>query len=159
MNKVERFLRENIEDYNNIEELIKVCAHNFHISKDKISKVFKDIAVFNKSNSFLKFKQEKNNNSEIIDASSLLSSLDIVAKIKEYLNNVVKDNYIDNDVLRDKFDISREKWKEVISLQIFEARIFSYKDARSGKRTIVWSSKKGIKVAKSTISMSRYEQD
>jgi hypothetical protein len=94
---------------------------------------------------------------DIIDKKSFLGSVDIVAQILEYLDEVVKDSYVDNEKLRRKFNLGSEKWRDISRLPVMEGRTLSYND-RDGRKTTVWSSKKGIAAAKETISMARYDK-
>lgn len=93
---------------------------------------------------------------DIIDADNFINSVDIVKQIMNFLNDEVKDGYIDDEKLRRRFEISTGKWREVQRLPIFEGRIFTY-NRPNGSKATVWSSKKGISLAKNTISMARYE--
>jgi hypothetical protein len=94
---------------------------------------------------------------DIIDKKDFLGSVDVVAQILKYLDTDVKDAYIENDKLRRKFGIGTDKWRDIVRLPVTEGRSISYND-RTGRRTTVWSSKKGIDAAKETISMARYDK-
>ena len=95
---------------------------------------------------------------DIIPADQFLGKLDKVAAITKYLDDEVKDSYIEDDRLRRRFGFGKDKWRDVNSLPCFEGRVFSFLDSESGRKVTVWSSKRGIENARSTISMDRYDK-
>jgi len=94
---------------------------------------------------------------DIIDKKAFLGSVDLVAQVINYLDDVVKDAYIENEKLRRKFGIGNDKWRDIVRLPVMAGRNLAYND-RDGRKTTVWSSKKGIEAAKATISMARYDK-
>ena len=94
--------------------------------------------------------------SDIITAKEFISYIDVVQQIIVFLDNEVKDGYIENERLRRRFEIGTTKWKDIQGLPVFEGRVFVYSKP-SGSKATVWSSKQGIELARQTISMARYE--
>lgn len=103
---------------------------------------------------FLKSKNKNSN--DIMHPDDFIGGIDIVKHIMDFLNTEVKDGYIEDEKLRRHFEIGASKWNEIKRLPIWGERMFSYVKA-NGQKLVVWSSKKGIERARSTISMTRYE--
>ncbi len=95
-------------------------------------------------------------NKDVMGAEDFITGIDIVRQIMDFLNTIVKDGYIEDSKLRVKFEIGISKWNEVKRLPIWEDRVFVY-TTPTGTKATVWSSKKGIELARKTISMARYE--
>ena len=93
---------------------------------------------------------------DIIDSDEFISSIDIPRKILIFLDTEVKDGYLPNEKMKTRFKMLSSKWKEIRELPLFANRIFNY-TRPDGTRDSVWSSEKGIDLAKNTISMTRYE--
>lgn len=93
---------------------------------------------------------------DVINPEKFIAEIDIVKHVEDFLNNVVKDGYIECEKLRKRLDVSVAKWRELKTLPIFKNRRFIY-SKHTGNKTTVWSSEKGIQLAKDTISFSRYE--
>ncbi len=101
-------------------------------------------------------KIQKSSVRDIMHPDEFIGGIDIVKQVMEFLNAEVKDSYIEDEKLRRRFEITIGKWKEIKSLQVFDDRMFIYSKP-TGQKATVWSSKKGVKTAKETISMARYE--
>lgn len=99
---------------------------------------------------------EQGDPSDIIAPKEFLQDVDIISRIDNFLNKTVKNSYIPDEKLRQRFNIGKERWKEIRSTPIFLARQFTYSDLDNRKNT-VWSSEYGVEQAKQAISMSRYD--
>lgn len=77
-------------------------------------------------------------------------------RVLDFLNADVKEGYIEDEKLRKRIGVNAAKWKEMVNLPVFESRRLVYFRG-DGAKQAVWSSEKGIKKAKETISMARYE--
>ncbi len=99
---------------------------------------------------------KKVNKKDIMQPEDFLAGIDIVKHIMDFLNDELKDGYIEDEKLRRRFEISITRWNEIKRLPIWEGRVFPY-TRRDGTKATVWSSIKGIKKARATISMTRYE--
>lgn len=99
---------------------------------------------------------KKGNKKDIMQPEDFLAGIDIVQHIMDFLNDELKDGYIEDEKLRRRFEISTTRWNEIKRLPVWDGRIFPY-SRKDGAKATVWSSSKGIKKAKATISMTRYE--
>lgn len=93
---------------------------------------------------------------DIIPAEDFLNDIDIVKKVLDFLNDTVKDAYVEDDKLRRRLDISQTRWRQMVQLPPFESRSITY-DCGGGRKKTVWSSEKGIESARQRISMARYD--
>ncbi len=98
----------------------------------------------------------KSSKKDIMCPDTFLSGVDIVQHVMDFLESDVKDGYIEDEKLRRRFEIGTGKWSEIKRLPLWEGRFFVYQKS-NGQRATVWSSKKGIELARKTISMARYE--
>ena len=99
---------------------------------------------------------KKGSKNDIVPAAEFLASIDIVGSVIKFLDEEVGSCFIENEALRRRFGIGREKWKEMTSLPVFDGRSFTYTN-KDGKRVTEWSSVKGIEKAKKVISMACYD--
>lgn len=95
------------------------------------------------------------NGGDIISAECLLNSVDDVSRVSDFLEAEVGDNYIDEEKLRVKMEVSKTKWDRLKNLSVFEGRRLSVE--QKGKRVTLWSSAAGIQALKDHISMAKYE--
>ncbi len=98
----------------------------------------------------------KDKKKDIMQPDEFITGIDIVKQIADFLNSKVKDGYIEDEKLRRRFEIGMSKWGEIKRLPIWDGRIFIY-HTPTGQKSAVWSSAKGIELARKTISMARYE--
>lgn len=148
---VREWLEQNMEKYTDYDACFKACMKKTKRDPSTIRKYMKNMWEFEEE------VEELPSGEDIIDKKDFLGSIDIVAKVLEYLDTVVRDAYIENDKLRRKFGINTTKWRDILRLPVMDGRSLSYND-REGRKITVWSSKKGINAAKETISMARYDK-
>ena len=148
------------------DQVIKIAKRETGKTHDYIRRTFKDLVPGNEDYRFKKdcvtkakavVKIKKSNSSrDIIQSDEFIGGIDVVRQVMAFLNNEIKDNYIEDEKLRRRFEITIGKWKEIKSLPVFNERLFIYTKP-TGQKEIVWSSKRGVKMARETISMARYE--
>lgn len=100
--------------------------------------------------------KKRRESTEVLPADKFLGKIDRVKQVLDYLNDELGDDYIEDDKLRRRFGIPKDRWREMVGLPCFESRVFSFMDGETQRRMTVWSSKVGIEKAKRTISMDRY---
>lgn len=94
---------------------------------------------------------------DIIPADDLLRALDVPKMILEELDEV-GDAYIEESKLQRRINCSRQQWREAVSKSIFkDHRIVINDHTNNNRRMTIWSSKRGIKAARNTLSMGRYD--
>ena len=59
---------------------------------------------------------------DLISPDIFLNEIDLVKQVRDFLNNTVKDSYIEDDKLRRRLEISIPRWKEICQLPIFAER-------------------------------------
>ena len=104
----------------------------------------------------LSLTSKRDGTKDILTPDEFISEIDVVRHVMHFLDSEVKDGYIEDEKLRRHFEMGISKWNEVKRLPVWEARIFIYTKP-TGQKATVWSSAKGIELARKTISMARYE--
>ena len=164
-----QLIKKLIDEGKEREEIIKFAVKQTGATYDYVRKAFKvlqkddrDYRYKNRKKVTVsksvqkKIKIQKGSVKDIMQPDEFISGIDIVKQVVEFLNIEVKDGYIEDEKLRRRFEISIGKWKEIKNLPIFGERMFIYTKP-TGQKATVWSSKKGIKTARETISLARYE--
>ena len=155
---IRQWLKDNKANYDNtvegrkkwIKDCCNILGHSYKTVTGKACQVW----PFREAKSC--FQSNEDSTADIISPNDFIQEIDIVGQVEDFLNNIVKDGYIECEKLRRKFDVPPTKWRELKRLQKFDDRQFTYTKA-SNKKTTVWSSIKGIQLAKETINMSRYD--
>lgn len=155
MKTIKEWLTENKDAYTDRAQWITDCATQLGFNRKAASNVAARIWPSNKKRDRLALPKE--NGADIINTSTFLDDIDMVKKVLSFLDTEVQDNYIEDERLRRRFGISRPAWKEMCRLPLFEDRRFTYTKAVGGTKTTVWSSKRGVRTARETISLARYE--
>jgi len=73
---------------------------------------------------------------DIIQSDEFIGGIDVVKQVMAFLNNEIKDNYIEDEKLRRRFEITIGKWKEIKSLPVFNERLFIYTKPTGQKETV-----------------------
>lgn len=162
MSSIREWLVKNKSKYKDRKSLVKACVKELKVNFKSVMNIvpsvwrmdghpLPNINNFKKSDKKIKTKE-----THLMKKDDFLTGIDIVKQILNFLNETVQDSYIEDDKLRRRFEMGITKWKEISELPVFENRQFRYTKG-SGQKGVVWSSKKGVEEAKSTISMARYE--
>jgi len=151
------------------DQVIKMVKRETGKTHDYVRRTFKNLVPGDedyrfKKNGVAKSQIEKtavkikksHSGRDIIQSDEFIGGIDIVRQVMAFLNNEIKDDYIEDEKLRRRFEITIGKWKEIKSLPVFNERLFIYTKP-TGQKETVWSSKRGVKMARETISMARYE--
>ena len=150
-------------------EIFEIVIKQTGVTYDYVRKTFKGFQNSNEDYRFKKhkgavisksvqkrIKVQKGSVKDIMQPDEFISGIDIVKQVIVFLNVEVMDGYIEDEKLRRRFEIGTGKWKEIKNLPVFGERMFIYTKP-TGQKATVWSSKKGIKTARETISLARYE--
>ena len=151
MPSIKTWLIQNRDKYTDRKQYINDCIKELNVRRGSV--LFKSRFIWPAKE---KVVIDKDSEKDIIDPKSFIAEIDIVDKVHKFLDAVVKDGYIEDEKLRKRFDISRTRWKELVRLPIFEDHILTY-DCGNARKQTVWSSKEGIQIVRSTVSMARYD--
>ena len=150
---ISQWLKENKSDYESRSMWIADCVAALGHTKDAVTKKAKK--VWPPDELRVPWEKPMEQDSDIIPADDFLAEVDVVDKINQFLTDTVKDNYIETEKLRRRFDVSQTRWREVVNLKMFEGNIFTF-DVGGGRKKTVWSSIQGIEKLKATTSLARY---
>lgn len=152
-----QWLEENKSLYNTREELADACANELGLKRNTVRKKLSQVwPVKSFSKDYCLPDFEHSSKSDIIATEEFLKSIDVVARLSEFLDENVGDNYIEDEKLRRRMEVSKDRWREIKTLPKFSDRVLTY-DCGGGRKKTVWSSVEGISAAKGTISLARYE--
>lgn len=154
MPTIREWLYKHENEFPTKKEFVEACAEAVGVKKDSVYNVVAEIWPTKKTDTP---KSPADLVKDLISPEEFLAEVDDVRKILNFLNEVVTESYIEDEKLRRKFDISHTRWKNLVELPVFEGKSLTY-DCGGGRKKTVWSSRKGIEAAKSTISLARYEQ-
>jgi len=151
---INQWLASHMEEYKGRRRAwINVCESDLDVTRDAVTRQARKLWPPDQQ------REEKpmdTNDSDIVLADDFLAVVDVVDQIKRFLDDTLKDNYIETEKLRRRFDVSQSKWREIVNLKMFAANIFTF-DCGGGKKKTVWSSAAGIDKLKATTSLSRYD--
>lgn len=149
---VNEWLKANINKYDDRTDWINACAAVLGVRKDSVYKKCNAIWPAGKI-----VEKEKVDDSAVITRGDFIDRIDKVKLTLDYLDKSVGDDYILAEKLRLKLNISKAQWEAILKLPAIVERTFRYQDA-TNRWNVVLSSTKSVELAKTTISMSRYEQ-
>lgn len=152
MTTIKEWLTKNKGNYTDRRQCLDDCAKELKVRRD---------SVLEQSRFIWPAKEPMNLDAtdtvkDIITPADFIAEIDIVAKVLGFLDENVKEGYIENEKLRKRFGVSHTKWKELIRLPIFKDRSITY-DCGNARKQTVWSSQRGIEIVRSTVSMARYD--
>ena len=158
---IREWLTQNKDNYDGGRaEAIKECAEELSVTVKAVQNMASRVwPIWEKNkNGMLSLSKVSvgDKKTDIMQPEEFINGIDIVRQIVDFLNKEVKDGYIEDEKLRRRFEIGMTKWNEIKKLPVWEGRVFVY-NTPTGSKTAVWSSRKGIELARETISMARYE--
>ena len=136
-------------------EMVRACAKELGVSEKSVRNyvvgVLGEVAVVGGTK-----RRKKRKKVKVLEKGKFLESVDCVGKVVRFLDKVVGENYIEEEKLRRKFEISQVRWRELLRLKVFEGRRISVE--QEGRKVTVWSTRKGIEELRDTVNMSRWEE-